>query len=235
MTVRRAYSRIGAGPAGWRTVAGAGVASLLGLAAVAYVTFLLWPRWPAEPGTDAPSLPVSVAGTPFNVPSAAVRVALQRRPGVQPRLDLAFRWPDLTPPDPANDGKPGADNAPARRVFVSIVGNAGTLSLDERLRTIYPRYTAEKGFSGPTGLIGIAFRDGTPYQGEDILFDPARPDHFIVRCTRDAGSVPGICLFERRIGAADLTVRFPRDWLDDWASVSAGLDRLVASLLPPTS
>ena len=80
-----------------------------------------------------------------------------------------------------------------------------------------------------------AFRDGTPYQGEDILFDPGRPEHFLVRCTRDATSIPGTCLYERRIGSADLTARFPRDWLDNWQSVSAGLDKLLASLSPPTS
>jgi hypothetical protein len=38
-----------------------------------------------------------------------------------------------------------------------------------------------------------------------------------VRCTRNrAGPVPGICLYERRIDAADVVVRFPRDWLRDW-------------------
>jgi hypothetical protein len=33
-----------------------------------------------------------------NVPPAAICMPLQRRPAVQRRFDLAFRWPDLTPP-----------------------------------------------------------------------------------------------------------------------------------------
>jgi hypothetical protein len=42
----------------------------------------------------------------------------------------------------------------------------------------------------------------------------------------------GSCLLERRIGNADITVRFPRDWLSDWKSVAAGIDRLMARLHP---
>ncbi len=232
---RAARVKFGAMHVSYKALAGFVAASLVGVAAIGYVTFLLWPRWPAASAADAPSLPVTVAGVPFNVPPAAVRVAFQRKPGAQHRLDLAFRWPDLAPPGPAEKPQPAAEGHRPDQIFVSIVGNAGTLSLDERLRTIYPRYAAEKGFNDPTGLIGIAFRDGTPYQGEDILFDPGRPEHFLVRCTRDATSIPGICLYERRIGAADLTARFPRDWLGDWQTVSASLDKLLASLTPPTS
>ena len=36
----------------------------------------------------------------FNVPPAArIRFKVQRRPGVQARVDLGFVWPSLTPPD----------------------------------------------------------------------------------------------------------------------------------------
>jgi hypothetical protein len=41
---------------------------------------------------------------------------------------------------------------------------------------------------------------------------------------------------ERRLAeAADITVRFPRDWLVDWRRLSAGIDRLIASLRPSGS
>ena len=52
-----------------------------------------------------------------------------------------------------------------------------------------------------------------------------------MRCTRNgAGATLGMCLYDRRIGGADLTVRFPRDWLDDWQNVAGRLDPLIASL-----
>ena len=76
----------------------------------------------------------------------------------------------------------------------------------------------------------LAFRDGTPYQGEDLIYDAEAPG-FLVRCTRNgAGPTPGTCLYERRIEAADLVVRFPRDWLGDWRAVADNIERLIASL-----
>src|SRR5215470_9495268 len=69
--------------------------------AAAFVALVLWPRWPAASvAPDAPALPITVGGVLFNVPPGAVRVAMQRRPGAQDRLDLAFLWPSLAPPDP---------------------------------------------------------------------------------------------------------------------------------------
>jgi hypothetical protein len=53
-----------------------------------------------------------------------------------------------------------------------------------------------------------------------------------VRCTRNAGTTPGICLYERWIDAAKLIVRFPRDWLVDWRAVAGQIDRLIVRLRP---
>ena len=51
-----------------------------------YVVYVLWPRWPGPPvGADAPALPITIAGVTFNVPPAAIRVPVQRRPGAQER------------------------------------------------------------------------------------------------------------------------------------------------------
>ena len=66
----------------------------LALMAVAYIVYVLWPRWPAaQVALDAPELPVTIGGVAFNVPPAAIRVAVQRRPGAHDRIDLAFLWP----------------------------------------------------------------------------------------------------------------------------------------------
>ena len=62
--------------------------------ALGYVTYVLRPRIEATPAAlDAPPLPIVVADTLFRVPPRALRVALQRRPGTQERLDLVFLWP----------------------------------------------------------------------------------------------------------------------------------------------
>ena len=199
---------------------------------------MLWPRWPGPPvAPNAPSLPITVAGTAFNVPPASVRVPMQRQPGAHIRIDLAFLWPSLEPPDlaamPTTPGKGTPRPQPLERIFVTIAFAGDTLPPAERIKTIYPRYATETPVAGPEGLAVLAFRDGTPYQSEDLIYDGAEPDNFIVRCSRNgAGHTPGICLYMRRIEAADMTVRFPRDWLEDWRSVAANIDRLITGLRP---
>ena len=57
---------------------------------------------------DAPSLPIVVAGIAFNIEPAAIRIAMQRHPGAQERVDLVYLWPSLKPPDPRVTPKLGA-------------------------------------------------------------------------------------------------------------------------------
>jgi hypothetical protein len=207
------------------------------LVAVCYIGYVLWPRWPAAPQRiDAPAFPITVAEVSFNVPPAAIRVPLQRRPGAHERVDLAFLWPSLEPPDPSRKQPPPELSALAAptpaldRLFMTIATAGDTLSPEERVRTVYPRYTMAEEEPGPSGLTVLPFREGTPYQGEDLLFAAAVPG-FLVRCTRNGpGPMPGTCLHERRIGAADLVLRFPRDWLGDWRTVADRIDRLIARI-----
>jgi hypothetical protein len=188
---------------------------------VGSIVYLLAPRWPETPAPiDAPPLPIVVAGVVFNVPPAAIRIPMQRRAGPQERIDLAYRWPELTPPD----SHPAASMP---RLFVTIESTQPTLSAAERLKTIYPRYSDGPSTSDPGGLTIAPFRDGTPYQGEDAIHSSA-PDRFLVRCNRARGElVLAMCLYERPVGAAALTFRFPRDWLADWRAVEGGIDRLI--------
>jgi hypothetical protein len=77
-----------------------------------------------------------------------------------------------------------------------------------------------------------AFRDGTPYQGEDLISADNAPDDFTARCSREGIGNKGMCLLTRRMGDADITVRFPRDWLSDWKKVLYGIDRVLGRLHP---
>jgi hypothetical protein len=198
----------------------------LGAAGIAAIVYLLAPRWAATAvPLDAPRLPIAVAGEVFNIPPAAIRVQVQRRAGPQERVDLVYAWPELAPPDPRAPGS-------AARLFVSIEASASMLP-SERLKAIYPRYAETPSASGPGGLVIAAFRDDTPYQGEDLLYDPAAPDRFLVRCDRPRGALTlAMCLYERPDGAAALTFRFPRDWLAEWQAVEEATDRLIESWRP---
>jgi hypothetical protein len=208
-----------------------------------FVSYALWPTWPSEPvPLDTPAIPITVAGVLFDVPPAAIRAAVQRVPGEQERTDLVFEWPSLNPPQP--NGKPpgkqllSPESAAAAaaatensRLFVTIAGLGAELPPLERLRMIYPRYIEARATAGPNGLAILPFRNGTPYENEDLLYVGDNPEKFFARCTRPAAAMPGTCIHERELDAAQLTFRFPRDWLmTDWRNTAAGFERLVAQL-----
>ena len=206
------------------------ILAMVGLAG-APIAYMLWPQ--AKPvSPDAPSLPITVAGVAFNVPPAAIRFKMQRRAGPQSRIDLAFLWPSLEPPLPATAVTPADAPKVTERIFVTIAGSDGTLPPGDRLKSIYPRYLATGAAVDMGGLQVRAFRSGTPYQGEDLIYDPSAPERLLMRCTQTFAGTPGTCLHERRLGTADVTVRFPRDWLTDWRATAMGIDRLIAKIRP---
>jgi hypothetical protein len=205
----------------------------LAAGAITLIAYLLWPTWGAEASSSPGRLPVSIGATIFNVPTAAIRMKIQRHSGPQERVDLSFVFPTLEAPEAPKHVSAGTvDEAlqPIDRIFLSIAAHHDTLAPDTRVRTIYPRYLEQASSPGQDGLTMRAFRDGTPYGTED-LFLAATPN-LSARCTRDAAT-PGMCLSERRIDGADLTFRFPRNWLAQWRDVANAMDRLAAQLRGP--
>jgi len=206
----------------------------IAVGAIAAVAYLLWPTWEAD-GSSAPTrLPVSIGGTLFNVPVAAIRMKIQRHSGPQERIDLSFSYPSLEPADAPRHVSADAvvEEAvqPIDRIFLSIAAHHDTLAPDMLVRTIYPRYLDQASTPAADGLALRAFRDGTPYSGEDLL--AADAPSLTARCSRDS-KTPGMCLSERRIDGADLTFRFPRSWLVQWRDVANAMDRLAVQLHGP--
>jgi len=198
--------------------------------AIALVAYLLWPTWNASGLSTPERLPISVGGTLFNVPAAAIRMKVQRHTGPQERIDLAFGFPSLDPPEaPKHITAETVDDItqPIDRIFLSISAHHDALAPDARVRTIYPRYLEQTSTPLPDGLTMRAFRDSTPYGGEDLFL--AETASLTARCSRDAAT-PGMCLSERRIDGADLTFRFPRAWLAQWRDVANAMDRLTVQL-----
>jgi hypothetical protein len=209
---------------------------------VTFVAYVLWPTWPkAVTALDGPSLPVVIAGVLFNVPPAAIRASVQRQPGAHERIDLVLLWPSLVPP-PAEgtvsaDAPVSSDSNPAPpknsndRLFVTIAGLGSVLPPAERLRSVYPRYFDSRATPANDGLAVLQFRSGTPYEGEDLIYPADEPDRFFARCTRETvRPVPATCIHERLLDGAEIMIRFPRAWLQDWRGVVAGFDRLASQL-----
>src|SRR5262245_20841635 len=84
----------------WSTVIMVALATLAGASALATVSYLLWPTWRAASPDDPARLPITIGSALFNVPAKAIRLRMQRRAGPQERIDLAFAWPSLLPPEP---------------------------------------------------------------------------------------------------------------------------------------
>jgi hypothetical protein len=204
--------------------------STLAAGAIALVAYLLWPTWGPDASSLPMRLPVSIGNTLFNVPTAAIRMKIQRHSGPQERIDLSFAYPSLEAPDATKHLSPDTlEEAmqPIDRIFLSISAHQDTLAPDARMRTIYPRYLEQASSPGQDGLAMRAFRDGTPYSNEDLFFTST--PNLTARCSRDA-TTPGMCLSERRIDGADLTFRFPRSWLAQWRDVADAMDRLMVQL-----
>jgi hypothetical protein len=209
------------------------VAGTLSIGAIALVAYLLWPTWGSDPQSGPARLPVSIGATLFNVPTAAVRMKIQRHTGPQERVDLSFTYPSLEPPEaPKHISADTVEEKPQPidRIFLSISAHHDTLAPDTRVRTIYPRYLEQDSTPVDDGLSMRAFRDGSPYSNEDLFL--ANAPGLSARCTRD-GTTPGMCLSERRVDGADLTFRFPRSWLGQWRDVAGAMERLTVQLHGP--
>jgi hypothetical protein len=208
-------------------------AGAIAAGAMALIAYLLWPTWEPEVSTGPARLPVSIGATLFNVPTAAIRMKIQRHSGPQERVDLSFSFPSLEAPEAQKRVSAASveeSAQPIDRIFLSISAHHDSLAPDMRTRTIYPRYLEHASTSGEDGLTMRAFRDGSPYGNEDLFF--ASTPNISARCTRDAAT-PGMCLSERRVEGADLTFRFPRSWLAQWRDVAEAMDRLTLQLRGP--
>jgi hypothetical protein len=204
--------------------------SMFAAAAITLVAYLLWPTWGTGPAKSPDKMPISIGGTVFNVPTAAIRMKIQRHSGAQERIDLDFLYPSLEAPEaPKHVSAEAADAAiqPIDKIFLSIAAHQGALAPEMRVSTIYPRYLEQSAAPPQDGLTTRSFRADTPYGNED-LFSAMSPA-LTARCTRD-GATPGMCLSERRIESADLTFRFPRSWLANWRDVAQAMDRLSLQL-----
>ncbi len=208
-------------------------AGAIATAAITVVAYLLWPTWGAQASIGPDRLPVSVGATLFNVPPKAIRMKIQRHSGPQERIDLSFAYPSLDVPEaPKRVSAETVEQQamqPIDRIFLSIAAHHDSMAPDTLVNTIYPRYLEQTSSAAQDGLSMRRFRDGTPYNGEDLFFADAPNLGLSARCTRDAAT-PGMCLSERRVDGADLTFRFPRSWLTQWRDVANAMDRLTARL-----
>ena len=135
--------------------------------------------------SDVPALRATDAVEPC--PVAAIRMKIQRHSGPQERIDLSFSYPSLEPADAPKhvSAETVVEEAvqPIDRIFLSIAAHHDTMAPDALAHTIYPRYLDQASTPAADGLAQRAFRDGTPYSGEDLFLADA--PRLTARCSRD--------------------------------------------------
>ncbi len=193
-------------------------------------------------GRRAPTrltLPITVGGVLFNVPPASIRVSMQRRPGALERLDLAFLWPSLEPPDPKARPRPERSHS-ADRPACSSPSSVQTVAMapHERVRMIYPRYLGDTQYDGPDGL------KDDPRSGRHAA-TPTRTCSSIRRQPELRGALlasersrhaAACASTERRFDQADVSVRFPSEWLTEWRACGMhSLGKLLGNAKAPAA
>lgn len=202
---------------------------LIAGASIAAIAYLLWPTWHKSTNSGPDRIPVSIGDTFFNVPSFAFRRNVQKHSGPQESVELQYQYPSLSAVEERAANAETFDMSLLKidRILLTISAHHDAMSPEERLSTIYPRYINQALVTQHDGLTAKPFRDGSPYESE-TLYVGDNPT-LIARCTRN-GDTPGMCISERRINGADLTFRFPLEWLRQWRQVAQSLDHLTAQL-----
>lgn len=181
-------------------------ALIVGLAAVDLGGYLV--RRGAR-AADAP-VDVSLAGRSISMPGAWLARAPE--PG---RLDLAI-------PFPVEAGRP------EERLFVTATPAEGP---SRGLGPHHARFLTAVARSHPSGLLQRRYRDGTPFEGEELYLSPPDGALFAARCAparSDTGDADAAgCLAELRLDGLDLRVRFPEARLGAWEAILATLQRTL--------
>jgi hypothetical protein len=200
--------------------------------------------------TGASGAPTSAAPEPVDFPllfaggctiaCAAVAVA------------LGAYWVTRVAPDPAGASVAlpavftSAESAPIRIPFRAPTGNEGdpdesivvswrpadgSLAPAERPAVLYARFISPEASRSERGLIRRRFRDGTPYEGEDLFVAPPDGRGFWARCpTAPAqGDSSGRCLSEMRFGGRDVQLRFAPALLARWEVLAGAVRQRFAS------
>jgi hypothetical protein len=158
---------------------------------------------------DAP-VSLAIAGRAVTVPEAWIA----RTPEPGTRLDLAIPFPSAperaeerlhVTATPAEPGQPAGLGAHHAR-FLSAVAR-----------------------SYPGGLVQRRYRDGTPYEGEELYVTPPDGAVFAARCATAAAEGAAGCLAEVRLDGLDLRVRFPQARLEEWEAILATLRRTLGA------
>jgi hypothetical protein len=146
-------------------------------------------------------------------------------PGVR---SIRLPWSAFAGPGAAQANEP---------IFITALPADGSLAPAERPSVLYARFVAADARSAPGGLIRRRFRDGTPFEGEDLVVAAPDGHAFWARCPSIGGppDPASRCLTEMRFADTDVQVRFSPALLPRWELLASGLQRRFAPPAAPVT
>ena len=145
------------------------------------------------------------------------------------RLDIAATFPAL---EPAGNASAALDKAAL--VFLSIGPAERKVAPADLMSLLYARFLESDVLQTEEGLLKRAFHDGSPYDGEDLYFDPPEGRAFAARCARPTtppDGLPETCIAAFRESGADVEMRFTSALLPHWEKLAEGARGLARSMI----
>ncbi|MGL4240039.1 MAG: hypothetical protein ACRCTI_02890 [Beijerinckiaceae bacterium] len=184
---------------------------------------LFW--WTSRPSIAVSEpIAVTVGNASFAIPPGYVRDGALPRPGAQERVDLALRFPELTPVQRGGSGQ---------AIFVALLREDGVVDPSRRVTEIYGRFLEPDIWQNPGGLLLRRFTTDSPYGDEELFISPPDGDAFSARCRKPqaaprAADIGEACIWRYRANGADVQTRFSPDLLPQWEALTEGVRRKVA-------
>ena len=170
--------------------------------------------------------------TRLTIPYDYFRFEHARLGGSLSEIDLAADARTFRPARLQSRFKPSAADPMAQTLFLTLIPAAGNISPAERTTRLYTRFLQPDGWSHPGGLIMRRFKNGSPYQKEDLYMAPPEGRRFAARCPQPRKTPDGltdICMAEFRLEGIDVRLRFAADLLSDWERLLQGTKGLIRS------
>lgn len=168
--------------------------------------------WASQPPPPARLVEMRVGSERFVVPGDyfGPRAAEHGREVGMVRLRVT--WPEMTPPA-------GGDRA---EVHVAV-GPADPTTDPRAQFGKLARFLQPGAWSNPGGLVARNFKPGSPFEGEELYMSLPDGEEFFARCTAHIGPnrLDEGCRAVLKHGPVDIALRFPRDALIDWRTLTS--------------
>lgn len=175
---------------------------------------------------DNSNVVAAIGATQFAYPVAFARDEATAAGGGAGRLAFIARFPDFSPP--LADLKRRIIAQSSDQNLVQLVVSAADDSLDpkDRPKRLYARFLESEASVGPDGLVMRRFKQGSPYDLEQLYVAPPDGRRFFARCPNSANAAgrpaQDFCLFVFRRDGLDVELRFAPALLEHWEALADG-------------